>query len=100
MLRPRRRNAEKAAPLEEQWGVTTHRTVEELVQAEGGPGSETLQFILVCVSSDANAAMLEQVASLGIPVLSQTPPAETLEDLTSMYQSLSAMGAKVQVCEQ
>ena len=51
-------------------------------------------------SSDANAAMLEQVASLGIPVLSQTPPAETLEDLTSMYQSLSAMGAKVQVCEQ
>ena len=62
------RREEAGAAIEAEWGVPTYRTVEELVEAT--PAAE-LQFLIVCIKSDANAAMLKRVAALGIPALSQ-----------------------------
>ena len=54
---------------------------------------------MVCVPSAANSTILIQLAALGVPALSQTPPAETVEDLSMLYE-LTTQGAKVQVAEQ
>jgi predicted dehydrogenase len=94
------RSAAKAKPLEARWGCRTHRTIEELVAAEGGAGSHTLQFVVVCVPAAANAELLLRVAELGVPVLSQTPPAETVADLVMLHEQLTDKGAKIQVAEQ
>lgn len=94
------RNPDKALPLEERWGCKTYRTVAELVEAEGGAGSPTLQFVVVCVPASANAAMLLELAALGVPALSQTPAAQTVEDLEMLHEQLTMKGAKVQVAEQ
>ena len=60
------RREEAGAAIEEEWGVPTYRTVEELVEA-----TPELEFLIVCIASSANAAMLKRVAALGIPALSQ-----------------------------
>ena len=61
---------------------------------------EELEFVLVCVSGDANAPMLLELAELGIPSLSQTAlaPGQTVEELTELWGHLK--DAKVQVAEQ
>eukprot|EP01045_Picozoa_sp_COSAG04_P029457 COSAG04_NODE_4847_length_1864_cov_1.928612_1_plen_188_part_10 len=62
------RREEAGAAIEAEWGVPTYRTVEELVEAT--PAAE-LEFLIVCIASSANAAMLKRVAALGVPALSQ-----------------------------
>ena len=62
------RREEAGAAIEAEWGVPTYRTVEELVEAT--PTAE-LEFLIVCIASADNAAMLKRVAALGIPALSQ-----------------------------
>ena len=91
------RRAEAGLVLEEQYGVRTFRTVDELVAA---CPREQLEFVLVCVSGDANAPMLLKLAELGIPSLSQTAlaPGQTVEELTELYECLK--DARVQVAEQ
>ena len=78
-------------------GVKTHRTLEALVAA---CPREELEFVLVCVSGDANAPMLLELAEVGIPSLSQTAlaPGQTVEELTELWGHLK--DAKVQVAEQ
>eukprot|EP01043_Picozoa_sp_COSAG02_P057573 COSAG02_NODE_7013_length_3227_cov_16.960038_1_plen_358_part_00 len=91
------RRAEAGLVLEEHYGVRTFRTVDELVAA---CPREQLEFVLVCVSGDANAPMLLKLAELDIPSLSQTAlaPGQTVEELTELYERLK--DARVQVAEQ
>ena len=60
------RREEAGAAIEAEWGVPTYRTVEELVEA-----TPELEFLIVCIASADNAAMLKRVAALGVPALSQ-----------------------------
>ena len=62
------RREEAGAAIEAEWGVPTYRTVEQLVEAT--PAAE-LEFLIVCIASADNAALLKRVAALGIPALSQ-----------------------------
>ena len=73
--------------------MTTYRTLDALVAATP---AASLEFVLVCVSGDANAPMLLRLAELGVPALSQTAlaPGQTVEELVDLYGQLK--DAKVQ----
>ncbi|MUG43688.1 Gfo/Idh/MocA family protein [Paenibacillus woosongensis] len=88
------RNESKAREMEKRWGVTTYRSLEQLLK------SESPNFIVVSVSGAAGMEYLFQLAEAGIPALMETPPAPDLEGLELLHDRLTAIGARVQVAEQ
>lgn len=88
------RNESKARAMEERWGVTTYRSLKQLLK------SESPDFIVVSVSGAAGMEYLFQLAEAGIPALMETPPAPDLEGLELLHDRLTAIGARVQVAEQ
>ncbi|GAA0133791.1 hypothetical protein YSY43_06310 [Paenibacillus sp. YSY-4.3] len=88
------RNESKARAMEEQWGVTSYRSLEQLLK------SESPDFIVVSVSGSAGMEYLFKLAEAGIPALMETPPAPDLEGLEVLHDRLTATGARVQVAEQ
>lgn len=88
------RDIEKGKAMEEQWGVTTYRTLEQLLK------SEAPDFIVVSVSGAAGMNYLLQLAEIGIPALAETPPAPNMEGLELLYDKLIVPGARIQVAEQ
>jgi hypothetical protein len=87
------RNQEKGSVLEEKWGVKTYRTLDELLE------HCECDFVVVAASRSANASFIKELASRDIPALTETPPADSLEDLISLHE-LTRAGARVQVAEQ
>ncbi len=87
------RNAEKGAAIKQQWGVKTFTTLDELL-ARTDP-----QFVITSVPWIANPPLLKSLASQGVPVLSETPPAPDLAGLIELNK-LSEQGARIQVAEQ
>lgn len=87
------RSPEKAAALAERFGVKAYTTADNLVTF-GRP-----EFVVTSVTRGANLALLAQFASLNMPVLSETPPAETVEELGQVWE-LVQKGAVIQVAEQ
>lgn len=88
------RNEEKGAALQEQWGVPAFRTIDEML------AHERPLFVVVSVGVRSCADIILQLAQEGIPVLSETPPATDLNQLTALYEQIVALGAQVQVAEQ
>lgn len=88
------RNPEKAAALETRWGVRTWRTPEALLEAARP------EFWVSSVSYGANFEVNLALARTGIPLLAETPPAATLEQLRELWQTVGSLGADVQVAEQ
>ncbi|MGD7043914.1 Gfo/Idh/MocA family protein [Jeotgalibacillus proteolyticus] len=88
------RDVQKAADLEETWGVTAYPNVNELLK------KEQPDFIVISVSASACAEYLLQLADIGIPVLTETPPGSSLSELRLLYEKLNVKKAKVQVAEQ
>ncbi len=87
------RDPAKGEKLERRWRVPTFRTMQELA-ARGDS-----DFLVVCVAAKANAQVLEAAAGLGLPLLAETPPGQTLEELRALHR-LTEQGARVQVSEQ
>ena len=87
------RDPTKGEAIERRWGAPTYRAIEELV-AQKPP-----DFLVVCVAAKANAEMLTATAELGLPVLAETPPGQTLDELRALHR-LTQQGARVQVAEQ
>ncbi|MHB9033328.1 MAG: Gfo/Idh/MocA family protein [Anaerolineae bacterium] len=87
------RDPGKGLKLEQEWGVATFRSVTDLL------ASSSPEFVVTCVAWEPNAALVEQLAALGLPVLSETPPAPDLARLHKLAQ-LVQRGAKIQVAEQ
>ncbi|MEM6281535.1 MAG: Gfo/Idh/MocA family oxidoreductase [Chloroflexota bacterium] len=56
-------------------------------------------YVITSVPWDVNPVMLTQLAGAGVPALSETPPATTIEDMNALYQ-LVQNGAKIAVAEQ
>jgi hypothetical protein len=56
-------------------------------------------FAVTSVSGDANVLVIRELAELGIPVLSETPPAPDIEGLIELNE-LAKKGAGIQVAEQ
>lgn len=80
--------------METQWGVATYRSLEQLL------AKEKPDFVVVSVSWSECAEYLIRLAELGIPALSETPPAPDLRGLELLYEKLTLNHAKVQVAEQ
>lgn len=87
------RRSERAEELKQAWGVHTVTSLPELLEVQD------LQFVIVCVSQPAAPGFIEQVADAGFAVLSETPPAPTLEGLLHLHR-LVEQGARIQVAEQ
>lgn len=88
------RNEDKGIELQEKWGVPTFRTIDEMLT------HERPDFAVVSVGPRVCADILLQLAEEGVPVLSETPPAADLDGLLTLYEKMTALGAKVQVAEQ
>ncbi|MFD1675575.1 Gfo/Idh/MocA family protein [Alicyclobacillus fodiniaquatilis] len=88
------RNEEKGTALQEAWGVPTFRTIDEML------ARERPLFVVVSVGVQYCADIILQLAQARIPVLSETPPAADLNQLTALYEQIVVLGAKVQVAEQ
>lgn len=57
-------------------------------------------FAVLCVPRGAVGGYLEQLAGLGVPVLCETPPAETIEGLNGLWRLAKKENMKIQVAEQ
>lgn len=84
------RTPEKVAAVAGRFGVRAFDTVEELIR-EGRP-----LFVVTSLSWEANPVFLHKLAEFEMPALSETPPAESVEEM----EALCALGAKIQVAEQ
>src|SRR3954462_10636836 len=83
------RNAEKAADLGKRFNVPIFESIDALLQASRP------QFMLVNVSRGAALPLMTQLAALDMPILCETPPGETLDDLLQVW-ALVENGARIQ----
>lgn len=87
------RRPERAAEIGARWKVRTETTLTGLLAAPD------MRFVIVCVSQPAAPGLIEAVAEAGHPVLTETPPAPSLDELLRLHR-LSEEGARIQVAEQ
>jgi hypothetical protein len=87
------RDADKGRAIEEAWGVSTYRTVSDLLRAV------TPQFVVSCVPWEANPTIVEELVAGDMPVLSETPPAPDVQRMEALWE-LVREGARIQVAEQ
>ena len=77
-----------------QWGAPLFASVEEMVAA----GRPDYAIVSVSRKNGTAANFTKLLTGMGVPVLMETPPAETVEEMTDLYKA--CRGAKVQVAEQ
>jgi predicted dehydrogenase len=87
------RSAENGLSLEQEWGVPTFRTVDELL-SKCSP-----DFVIVAVAPEVAPSVITQITGHGLPVLTETPPALDVDGLLSLHK-LVRSGARIQVAEQ
>jgi hypothetical protein len=87
------RQAEAGAALERDWGVATHRTIDDLLVAERP------DFVVLCVPWRVTPELTRQLVRAKVGVLAETPPAPDLDGLRSLWADVGASGL-VQVAEQ
>ena len=75
------------------YGIPLFGSAEEMISV-GKP-----HFTVTSVTWEASPGVIDRLVALGQPVLSETPPAETVEELEGLY-ALVQKGAKIQVAEQ
>jgi len=86
------RDAAKREALVREWGAPVFASVEELLQTKP-------DFVVTSISWDDNPGLLGWLAERGVPALSETPVAATLEAMRAVTALVQA-GAKLQVAEQ
>ncbi len=84
------RNPEKGHRFAQQWGVRTVRTSAELTDPD---------FVVVSVDRMAAPGVIREIAARGMPVLTETPPADDIPTLRGLIE-LVRRGARIQVAEQ
>lgn len=87
------RDPEKGRDFEQTWGIRSFRTVEELV------ANADFSFVIVSVPRTVAPDITLQLATSGIPVLCETPPAMDVQGLVELNEALSP-SRKVQIAEQ
>lgn len=87
------RRTESAEAVERDWGVSAHRTLDELL------ARERPDFVVVSVPWAVTPDIIRDLVSRGVPVLAETPPAPDLEEMRSLWSDVGASGL-VQVAEQ
>ena len=87
------RRPQRAFELVADYGVNIYRSPSEMIAAEAP------DFVVTSVSSPANPPIIRQLVELDMPVLSETPPATTVAEMTELW-ALQEQGARIQVAEQ
>jgi predicted dehydrogenase len=87
------RSAESGAKVEAAYGVSTHRTVDDLLT------TETPDFVITSVPWETNPGLIRDLVGRGVHVLSETPPAPDLDGLRALWAVVGPSGL-VQVAEQ
>jgi len=88
------RNQEKADRFKQEFGVDAYSSIEALLECTPSPS-----FVVVSVAAHVNVEISLKLLNMGIPVLLETPPARSIDDLMHFHQSLPS-GAKIQIAEQ
>jgi predicted dehydrogenase len=88
------RDPEKGRRVEERWGHRTFRALPDLLAAVPP------EFLVGSVSYGANHEVNRALIETGLPVLSETPPAATLDQMRALWELAHSRGARVQVAEQ
>ena len=88
------RRPQRAADLAAQFGVPLYRSVSEMISAEA------LDFVVTSVSPSANPQILRQLAERDMPVLSETPPADTVAEMRALWALQEPARLRIQVAEQ
>ena len=86
------RDPNKHAAFEAKWQIPAVSTLEQVL-------FNAPSFVVLSVPREVAPNYLEQLASLNMPVLCETPPAADLEGLTRLHR-LTEQGAKIQIAEQ
>jgi predicted dehydrogenase len=87
------RDPASKAKLASEYGIEIVGSIDEML-AKGKPN-----FVVSSVPWKANPDAVRELVGRGLPVLSETPPATTVEEMADLY-SLVKAGAKIQVAEQ
>ena len=88
------RNPDKGARLTAQWGHHTYRCVDDLLE------HTKPEFLISSVSYGANYEVNRQLLDTGLPVLSETPPAATLDQMLELWEAVARQRGRFQVAEQ
>jgi predicted dehydrogenase len=86
------RKPERAEELRRTFGVKTVTSLDEVL-------ADKPDFAVTSLSWESNPIFLRELAAVGMPVLSETPPARTVEEMITLTD-LTKNGAKIQVAEQ
>lgn len=87
------RSEDKARDIAEEFGVKTVCSIEEWEQ-------DKPQFAVLCIKRGHVSDYLKTLFERNIPVLTETPPAETIEELVSLWEAAQKADATLQVAEQ
>ncbi len=87
------RDHAKTETVARRFGVPAFSSIEDMVR-QGKP-----LFVVSSVSWDANPDVITRLVALGMPVLSETPPATSIAEMDQLCQFVRD-GAKIQVAEQ
>lgn len=87
------RDQTRAAEVAGRFDVPVFPNIEALVK------SGRLEFVVTSVARGANEGVMAEVAGFDVPILSETPPGESLDDLCEVW-AMAQKGARIQVAEQ
>lgn len=86
------RDEQRAEAYARPFGVNLYESLDELL-------AQKPLFVVTSLPRSVNPGVLTELAARGVPSLSETPPAESVEALTDLYR-LVEKGAKMAVAEQ
>jgi predicted dehydrogenase len=86
------RNPVRAERVRQDWNVKTTSSLDDLL-------ADAPDFVVTSLSWESNPIFLRELAQRGVPALSETPPARTVEEMIDLTNLVKA-GAKIQVAEQ
>ena len=88
------RREERALEIESRWRVPCYGTIEALLDASSP------SFVIASVSASAMSGVCRQLGERDVPVLAETPPAISVDELVRLWEFCEETGARIQVAEQ
>lgn len=87
------RSQEKAPVLAQKYAISVTTELEELL-------AKPLDYVILCIPRENTLDYLKLLYSRGIPVLCETPPSDSLENLNRVWELTQDSQGKIQVAEQ
>lgn len=87
------RDPAKAQAFTAQWGTPTCDNLDDLLR------DKPVDFVLLSIPCAANPQYMRELAERNIAILSETPPARDVPEMTEVFD-LAQNGARIQVAEQ